>query len=69
MKYIHQTGSSKVVMSTRLKLLTRNMNVNDVALAVGFKASGSFIRSFKKIVGTTPGQWAAQAESNEQIAL
>lgn len=59
---------NQVRIEASKQLLLKRMNVNDVALEVGYKASGSFIRSFKKVVGTTPGQWAASDESYGEMA-
>ena len=50
------------------QLLEKRVNVNDVAIAVGYKASGSFIRTFKRIVGTTPGQWTNQKSNYRDMA-
>ncbi len=36
--------------------------VNDVALSVGFLETGTFIRGFKKLEGTTPGAYKNQIQ-------
>ncbi len=38
-------------------LTETNMTINDIADATGFLSSGIFIKTFKKITGTTPGKY------------
>lgn len=49
------------------ELLSKRQNVNDVAIAVGFKTSGSFIRVFKKQEGQTPGQWSNHCGTQDTL--
>lgn len=39
--------------------------LEDIAVKVGFQASATFIRNFKKIVGTAPHQWRSAARGKE----
>lgn len=60
--YKKYTGESllKVINQTRIdeaeKLLAEGINVVEVAERVGFRDSSTFIRTFKKFTGATPGQ-------------
>ncbi len=38
-------------------LVHSSMALTDIAVACGFVAAPSLIRSFRRVVGTTPGQW------------
>ena len=46
--------------AARQKLLEPGSKVNEVAQQVGFLDTGTFIRSFKKVEGMTPGAYKAQ---------
>ncbi|MDR1772252.1 MAG: helix-turn-helix domain-containing protein [Hungatella sp.] len=60
--YKRHTGESllKVINQNRIdeaeKLLAEGINVVEVAERVGFRDSSTFIRTFKKFTGATPGQ-------------
>jgi AraC-like DNA-binding protein len=45
------------IAEARRMLLFTNQNVADIAVAVGYTGSGTFIRSFKKLEGVTPAQY------------
>lgn len=45
----------------KLLLETTSLSVQDVALAVGYVHSFSFIRVFKRVIGSTPGEFRRQA--------
>ncbi len=61
--YKKQTGGSLLdyINSIRIthaqELLEQGLSVVEVAVMVGFRDSGSFIRAFKKKTGVTPGQF------------
>ncbi|GAB3019219.1 helix-turn-helix domain-containing protein [Bowmanella dokdonensis] len=54
--YINQAR----VEAAKQKLLAREGNVLDVAMAVGFNARSSFYKAFKASTGMTPGQFQKQ---------
>jgi AraC-like DNA-binding protein len=58
-----QTGETlrDYILSIRLQkakaMLAENKKISNVAIDCGFMDSGTFIRSFKKSEGVTPGEW------------
>lgn len=46
------------------KLLISGVSVNDVAISTGYNNTGSFIRTFKKMTGISPGLFAKQNTEN-----
>lgn len=42
------------------KLLKKDQQVKFVAPGVGYKSTSAFLRKFREVVGTTPGEWARQ---------
>ncbi len=63
--FLQQTGLSLRIWRLRarllraLPLLERGDSVTDVALACGYESTSSFIASFRRFFGTTPGNFAA----------
>ncbi len=57
------TTVTKYILSKRIteakKLLNTGMSVGETAHSCGFQDYANFIRSFKKIVGVSPGKYAA----------
>ncbi|UVI27349.1 helix-turn-helix transcriptional regulator [Paenibacillus spongiae] len=51
--YVRQVRVEKA----KLLLTEQNLSVNETALSVGFESANTFIRTFKKIVGITPGEF------------
>ncbi|GBF76490.1 AraC family transcriptional regulator [Paenibacillus sp. 598K] len=49
----------RIEASQRL-LLTTELSIQDIAVSVGYAHDISFIRAFKKLVGTTPGDYRKQ---------
>lgn len=46
-----------------LPLLERGDSVTDVALSCGYESTSSFIASFRRFFGTTPGSFSAGADT------
>lgn len=63
------TTVTKYILSKRIteakKLLTAGNSVGDTAHSCGFQDYANFIRSFKKIVGVSPGRYAASTRTSD----
>ena len=61
----------KYIISKRIteakKLLKKGESVSDTALSCGFSDYSNFIRTFKSIVGVSPGKYAGEENSGRQI--
>jgi AraC-like DNA-binding protein len=45
-----------------MELLTEGLSVTETSLEVGYESTAAFIRSFRKIVGTTPAMYTRQQQ-------
>lgn len=61
--FIRETGISigrwrkQVRLMTAIRLLIEGNSVNQAAIASGYESSSSFVATFKREIGTTPGQY------------
>jgi len=60
--YIHHT---RVMAAKQLLLEKREMSIVRIGEAVGYVSVDSFIRAFKRIIGTTPGKYRENAIKSE----
>ena len=63
---------SDAIMKLRIEkakqaLTVPSSRVNDVSQQVGFLDTGTFIRSFKKLEGMTPGAYKSQFQEVDQF--
>jgi AraC-like DNA-binding protein len=65
----HQYLLTRRLERAKHLLHTTQLSVTEVCLAVGLQSLGSFCTSFKRIVGVTPGQYRATAQSADLRAL
>jgi YesN/AraC family two-component response regulator len=55
------------IEKTKQALTVPSSRVNDVSQQVGFLDTGTFIRSFKKLEGMTPGAYKSQFQEVDQF--
>lgn len=76
LRRVYKQGSGSSISDAILKLriekakqalLVHSSRVNDVSQQVGFLDTGTFIRSFKKLEGMTPGAYKSQFQEMEAI--
>jgi AraC-like DNA-binding protein len=64
-KQLHGTGIYTYLMLARMErakemLQTTDKVLKEIALVVGYKSTNSFIKTFKKVYGTSPALWKRQ---------
>jgi AraC family transcriptional regulator len=56
----HEFVSLQRLTLAKMRLLSEDSQIADIALAAGFSSQANFARAFRKAVGVTPAQFRAQ---------
>jgi AraC family transcriptional regulator len=56
----HEFVSLQRLALAKVRLLSEDSQISDIALAAGFSSQANFARAFRKAVGVTPAQFRAQ---------
>jgi AraC family transcriptional regulator len=56
----HEFVSDQRLAVAKQRLLTKNIQISEIALAAGFSSQANFTRAFRKAVGVTPAQFRAR---------